>query len=393
MDKMLKARVALLLDHPWLATALLRLPLVKVTGFSMITTLATDGFVIYYCPEFCSGLTGEEVEFCLAHELLHCLLDHIPRKCDRDPPLWNVAIDYATNLLLKDMKMHLPAGVLDDERFRGLTAEQIYDTFLKRDSKRNKGPRLAIVPDRGRFADFHCAASAGFLSSIRPKDAPDQHEMETMRREWHGAFKNKMQEFIPGNFQVEIEKACQNEVPWQMLLAHCFGDLRKNDYRWSPPSKRHIWRGLWLPSLGVPAPAHVIVAIDTSGSLEDEHLSTVLAELDSLRRRSECHITIIECDAVVQCVEHLDPFTPIALDRRKFRGRGGTSFKPVFNWIQQLHCDYTLPKPEALFYFTDGFGDFPASVPDQLPVFWLCLPGGLDEFPFGRVIRLGKRGD
>ena len=94
------------------------------------------------------------------------------------------------------------------------------------------------------------------------------------------------------------------KVPWQDLLAQFFTGLRKDNYRLLPPNKKHLWRGIYLPSLGVPGPDHIVVAIDTSGSMSDRILSEILGEVDRLRSISQCSMTLIQCDAKIQKVEH-----------------------------------------------------------------------------------------
>ena len=68
----------------------------------------------------------------------------------------------------------------------------------------------------------------------------------------------------------------------------------------------------------------------------------------------------------------------------KMHGRGGTSFKPVWNWAAK--SDETI---SALVYFTDldpndGFGDEPAC-----PVLWAVQREDRTAVPFGDLITIG----
>ena len=58
---------------------------------------ATDGRNFYYNTRFIDMLKPKEVEFLFGHEVLHCVYDHMGRRGDRDPQLWNVADDYCAN--------------------------------------------------------------------------------------------------------------------------------------------------------------------------------------------------------------------------------------------------------------------------------------------------------
>jgi len=66
-------------------------------------------------------------------------------------------------------------------------------------------------------------------------------------------------------------------------------------------------------------------------------------------------------------------------------GRGGTSFVPVFDWIDQAPIGSSV----VLIYATDGYGDFPIAKPNY-PVLWLATKHSIDpeKFPFGVVVRM-----
>ncbi|MFA7097204.1 MAG: VWA-like domain-containing protein, partial [Gammaproteobacteria bacterium] len=65
---------------------------------------------------------------------------------------------------------------------------------------------------------------------------------------------------------------------------------------------------------------------------------------------------------------------------REFRGGGGTSFRPVFEWLEREGR-----RPDLLVYFTDAQGEFPPQEPDY-PVLWLVK--GKAAVPWGQRIQL-----
>ncbi len=99
--KVSRVRIQLMLRHSYLASATARLKF-HVTDEPWCPTMATDGFNIFINPYFVEEITEEETIGVLAHEVMHCILGHSDRRGDRDPELWNIAIDYATNLILSD---------------------------------------------------------------------------------------------------------------------------------------------------------------------------------------------------------------------------------------------------------------------------------------------------
>ena len=100
--------------------------------------MATDGVSLYYNPEFVETLNAATLAGTLAHEVMHPALHHHVRRSGRDPKRWNEACDYAINPLLVDAGLSLPEGVLLDNRFRGMSAEQIYN-LLETESEQEPG--------------------------------------------------------------------------------------------------------------------------------------------------------------------------------------------------------------------------------------------------------------
>jgi predicted metal-dependent peptidase len=119
-----KARTSLILDHPFFGSLLFRL---KGRECRSIPTMATDGVSLFYNPGFVETLNSATLSGTLAHEVMHPALHHHVRRSGRDPKRWNQACDFAINPLLVDAGLSLPEGVLIDDRFRGMSAEQIYN--------------------------------------------------------------------------------------------------------------------------------------------------------------------------------------------------------------------------------------------------------------------------
>jgi predicted metal-dependent peptidase len=117
-----KARTALLLDHPFFGTLLFRL---GARARSSIATMATDGVSLY--PEFIQTLSSAELIGALAPEVMHPALQHHIRRAGRSPKRWNMACAYAINPMLLDAGLTLPKGVICEARFRGMSAEGIYN--------------------------------------------------------------------------------------------------------------------------------------------------------------------------------------------------------------------------------------------------------------------------
>lgn len=111
------------------------------------TTMCTNGLNIQYHPDFVLSQSDAAIRFVLCHEILHCVGDHMTRRGNRNPLLWNYAADYAINPILNEEVVpgqfewpKQPDGSrmgLYEEKYIGMRAEDIYD-LLKEDQEQQK---------------------------------------------------------------------------------------------------------------------------------------------------------------------------------------------------------------------------------------------------------------
>jgi predicted metal-dependent peptidase len=113
-----------------------------------------------------------------------------------------------------------------------------------------------------------------------------------------------------------------------------------------------------------------VVALDTSGSCSESLVQRFLNKTYNLLCQNECFsdqsvLHIIQCDAAVQgdvriaSLEHLEAY----ISGMTLRGGGGTDFRPVFAYVDQLCAQGELKRLGGLIYFTDGYGVFPVQPP------------------------------
>lgn len=119
-----------------------------------------------------------------------------------------------------------------------------------------------------------------------------------------------------------------------------------------------------------------VIAIDTSGSTSGELVQTFLQKTYNILRQQETFFTkinlhIIQCDAQIQedakitSQEEFDEY----LKTMQIRGHGGTDFRPVFEYVDQLRKDKEFVNLKGLIYFTDGYGAFPEHQPEYHSAF------------------------
>ena len=136
VEKLVTARIGLLLRHPFFGNLATRMKLIDASDWC--ATLATDGRNFYYNNDFVNKLKPKEAEFGFAHEVLHNVFDHMGRRDHRDPQLSNIAADYAVNQILKDERIGEVPGwikIFQDNKYRGMSYEQIYDDLYEKAEK------------------------------------------------------------------------------------------------------------------------------------------------------------------------------------------------------------------------------------------------------------------
>lgn len=119
-----------------------------------------------------------------------------------------------------------------------------------------------------------------------------------------------------------------------------------------------------------------IIAIDTSGSTSGEIVQNFVQKTYNILKSTESffskiNLHIIQCDAKIQedvkisCQKDFDEY----LQTMSIKGQGGTDFRPVFDYVEQLRQKKELINLKGLIYLTDGFGTFPAKKPDYQAAF------------------------
>ena len=127
-ERIVVARVGLLLRHPFFGNMATRLTIKAADDW--LPTAAVDGRNLFFNTQFFNAMDNKEIEFVIAHEILHCVFDHLGRRDDRDPMLYNIAADYiVNNLLVRDKIGHKPKLVdcFQDFKYDGWTSEEVYD--------------------------------------------------------------------------------------------------------------------------------------------------------------------------------------------------------------------------------------------------------------------------
>lgn len=366
---MSKAKVRLLLTDDarsaFFATLAMRL---KYSPCWDIDTAATDGRRLLYNPDFMLTLSEEEVLGVLAHEVLHCTNNHMTRREGREAKLWNVACDLAINSILTDAKFKLPAAGCFPGKGQfakypeGLAAEEYY-SLLQRDDF-----------DPGDGEDF------GGCGGIIDADADEAKEIEG---DWkvatlQAAQVAKQKGSLPAGLSRIVDEIANPKVPWRDVLREFVRAFARNDYSWSAPNRRFVHQGIYLPSLRSEELGEIMLAVDTSGSIDTDLLKRFAAEMQGILDAYSCTLTIVYCDCQIQHVQHWSSTDGQLVIEAK--GGGGTSHEPLWEWAAEQGY-----QPVACVCLTDMYTDFGKD--PGFPVLWAAT-GDKDDAPFGRVVSI-----
>jgi predicted metal-dependent peptidase len=143
-ERVAKARAELILARTFYGVLVSQCEPVASTQFP---TMATNGSKHFYNPAFIAELSQAELLGVQAHETEHDARRHHTRRGHRDPKKWNEACDYAINPDLIEAGFTLPSWVLFEERFRGMSAEDIYRTRELDEEQQQPQPQVGDQHD------------------------------------------------------------------------------------------------------------------------------------------------------------------------------------------------------------------------------------------------------
>ncbi|MCU0840744.1 MAG: VWA-like domain-containing protein [Thiobacillaceae bacterium] len=416
--KLAAARTRLILDKPFLGSLVMHLPL-KAADPKWCETTATDARHFYYNPGYIGRLTLEQTQFVLAHEAMHCALSHFARRSHRQKHRWDVACDYAVNMILDDERMRGPEDALMDAKYRGLTAEEIYPLLhedppektqdmhlFDNESSEGGGESESQEQDQGEERqqgrgeddrqDQDQDGGGGQPEQREGQGSQPQREGETQQappspprdldqldEQWKSRLAAAAQAARQaGKLSQSLMRFVDNllapQLPWRALLARYMMNAARDDYSFQRTSRREgeaLMPRLYSQSV------NVVVALDTSGSVNDDELREFLAEVDALKGQVRAEVTLHACDDKLseQGPWRYAMWESLGLPEG-VSGGGGTDFRPVFDWL-----DRDRLSPDLLVYFTDAEGEFPKQEP-HYPVVWLVK--GKAPVPFGVRIQL-----
>jgi predicted metal-dependent peptidase len=361
-----KAKSLLILDHPFFGTACTKRPIIYTDTVPTAAMSATGQ--MYMNVDFCAPLTVQQLMFLLAHEAMHYMLAHGLRRGHRDPQAWNVAADKVINDTLIDAGVgdFIDGGITLDGA-REMAAESLYD---ENDDGDGQGPG-GLGNDIGDPTD----------ADGQPLDDATIHQLEAEAKidAIQSAKAAKAVGKLPASIERMVEELINVSTPWYDILERFMAGKIKDGYSWNRPNRRFIARNIYIPGTDyVPKMGPIVIGVDTSGSIGPDEIAMFNGHINRIIDTCNPEVVhVVYCDYDVAGVDEYTPEDfPVTI---QCKGGGGTSFKPVFDWIDNNAID-----PECVVYLTDGYGDQSEFTTNHETV-WLTT--GTEAFDWGHVIK------
>ena len=385
-EKLVTARIGLLLRAPFFGNLATRMGLINADEWC--PTAATDGRRFYYNSEFVNGLPLKQLEFLVGHEVLHAVYDHMGRRGNRDPKLWNIADDYCVNWDLVEQRVgdKIPVA-LYDAKYKGMSAEEVYDDLYENADKINIDELMKRLLDEhmdGDEGDGEGEEGDGEkpgngrpkLSEAEKKEIRDEIKEAVLAAAQASGAGN-----LPGGVKRMIKDLVEPVMDWRELLQQQIESTVKSDFTWARPSRRSWHMDAVMPGMKPGEQIDVVIGIDTSGSITDKDLKVFLSEIKGIMEAyDEYKITVMGWDTEVHNVgvfnsdnlEDIASFEP--------GGGGGTDPHCVWKYLQDNDIE-----PKKLIMFTDFcfFGWSPEEVEQYCDTVWIIKGNKSAEPEFG----------
>lgn len=349
-------------------------------------TIGCDGFRIYYKPEYVMGLYESGPVFVnrvYLHMILHCMFKHVIKRGKREQNLWNLACDIVVESVLDSFTyrcVHLPVhGKRRNlyqkikKEYQVFTAERVYEWLLRQNLSFEHYMEWSMEFRRDDHSFWELPENQkenriqNFQNKWQDISEKTQTEMETFAKD---------QEDEAGDMVRKLQVENRKKYDYKSFLRQ-FAILREemqvdidsfdygfytyglNMYGNMPLIEPQEWKE-------VKKNQEFVIAIDTSMSCSEELVQifleqtyTILKETESFFQKVKIHL--IQCDSKVQsdviitCEDDLKRY----MDELTIKGGGGTDFRPVFQYVDELIEQKYFYHLKGLVYFTDGYGEFP----------------------------------
>ena len=396
-ERIIVARVGLLLRHPFFGNMATRLRILAADDWC--PTAAVDGRNLYFNTQFFNKMNNKEIEFVIAHEILHCVFDHLGRREGRDPKLYNIAADYiVNNLLVRDRIGEKPSFIdcFQDFKYDTWTSEEVYDDIYEQAKQNGQD----FLDQLGEMLDEHLDglgdsadgegdageekdSKGNKVSKKKPKFSKE--EMRKIKDEVKESMLSAAQAAGAGNTPAEVQRMIKEltepKMNWREIIRQQIQSTIKHDFTFSRPSRKGWHTGAILPGMNFDDEIDICVGLDMSGSIGDDQAKDFLSEVKGIMEEFKSYNIKLWCfDTKVYNEQDFSADGGQDLLDYEIIGGGGTDFD--VNWSYMKENDI---QPKKFIMFTDGYPWSSWGDPDYCETVFI-IHGHRDkdlEAPFG----------
>lgn len=375
--KMKQAIIKLLLKQPFYGSLALGISIIENNGIEKNDMRYTPFPILDYNREWFENLPEAKALGSLIHELMHMALLHVLRRGSRDILLWNAAADMAVNEYLTEAM--LEQGALTVEKVSKATKQDI----LRMGSAEYYYDILEKLEDNVSIQDNGSSISLKIFSenemSVKKQSEQEVELGETGKKALISMMQSAIKQAgkqgeIDGSLKIQLDRAySENEVDWKAVFKRFLIGRGRLDNRKS--YKKESRRYQDFPGNKKSIGLKCLLAIDQSGSIQDNQVLAFYNELMEINKITAAQIYVTEFDTT--CT------TPILLQnyvkQQKRMKNGGTDFEPIFQLADNMKIEFVV-------VFTDGDGTAPPSVNQK--VLWVLTEGGKNPAAYGAEARI-----
>lgn len=361
LDRIIIARVGLLLRHPFFGNMATRLRIKEADEW--IPTAAVDGRNLYFNTQFFNDLSNKEIEFVIAHEILHCVFGHLERREDRDPILHNISADYIVNNLLVRDRIGEKPKIIDcfqDFKYDNWTSEAVYDDLFKNYDEEELKALGELLDEHVDWEGDGTGEEQGIGKKGKgkgknKKPTYTKEELKKIRDEIKEGMMQAAQAAgagnVPGEISRMIKELTEPKMNWRELLRQQIQSTIRNDYTFSRPSRKSWHINAILPGMNFDQQIDIVIGIDMSGSIGTDQATDFLSEIKGIMEEyKEYNIKLWCFDTKVYNEEDFTSDNGTDLLDYEIKGGGGTEFDCNWNYMKENNI-----VPKKFIMFTDGY--------------------------------------
>ena len=398
------------------------------TDSDKVRTVATNGEKFFYYPNYVLKQYVKDRDHMarmIMHSLLHCIFIH-PFVGDLiNQVYWDFAADIAVEVLMEDLGFEYSGTAVRQrehilqklsKELPSITAERVYHYCLNVNYSQKQVAEMRAPFIEDEHDCWYTQDPDSEEGGSEQSENDNSEDRESIHSDGYADAKSLLQtqwDKISKSMQVELETMSQEQGILPDSMSQALKELHREKYDYSGFLKKFAVLGEAMQinddefdyifyTYGLQLYKNVpliepleykevkrikefVIAIDTSGSTSGDLVQAFLQKTYNILKSTESFFTkinvvIIQCDAEIQesvTVTSEEEFETY-IKELKIKGLGGTDFRPVFRYVDQLIESRKFTNLKGMIYFTDGFGTFPENKPDYETAFVFVKDGYWD---------------